>query len=50
MDILPAYMSVNQVHVWCPQRPEEGVRSPSSGVTDGCESPYGEWESNPGLS
>ena len=25
----------------CPQRPEEGIRSPVTGVTDGCDSSYG---------
>lgn len=35
-------------YVWCPKRPEEGVRSPGTGVTDCCESPYGYWETNTG--
>lgn len=27
-------------HEWeCPQRPEEGVRSPETGITDSCELP-----------
>ena len=30
-------MSVNDMHAWCPKRPEEGIRSPGSGVIDGCE-------------
>jgi hypothetical protein len=32
----------------CPKRPEEGVRSPGTGVTDGCEPPCGCWEFNSG--
>ena len=30
---------VGHICVWCLQRSEEGVRSPGTGVTDGCE-PY----------
>lgn len=29
------------VHAWCPQRSEEDI---ISGITDGCESPFGYWE------
>ena len=29
-------------------RPQEGVRCPGTGVTDGCELPCGCWELNPG--
>ena len=35
------------MHV-CMQRPEEGIRSLGTGVTDGCELPCGCWEWNPG--
>lgn len=28
---------------------EEGIRCHGSGVTDGCESPYGAWELYPGT-
>lgn len=31
----------------CPQRSEEAVRSPGTGVTNGCWSPWGRWEVNP---
>lgn len=31
----------------CPRSPEEGVRSPGNGVTDGCEKPSECWELNP---
>ena len=30
----------------CPRRPEEGIRSPWTGVTDGCQLPRGCWELN----
>jgi len=32
---------------WCLWRPHEGVRSSGTGLTDGCELPYGCWESGP---
>lgn len=32
-----AYISVYRMHIWCPQRPEEGTVSPRNGVTDGFE-------------
>jgi hypothetical protein len=47
MGILPAFIFVHHV---CanPGRAEEGVRSPETGVTDGCEPPCECWELNPG--
>jgi hypothetical protein len=30
-----------------PWKPEEGVRFPRSGFTDGCELPFGYWEPHP---
>lgn len=33
--ILPACMYVNHVYAWCPQRSDEGVGSPGTGVTGG---------------
>jgi hypothetical protein len=33
----------------CQQRPEEGIRSPGTGVTDCCTLFCGHWDSNPGL-
>jgi hypothetical protein len=36
--------SVHAVHVWCPWRPEEAIRSPGPGVLEGCELPYECWE------
>ena len=46
VDALPAYMSVHHMCAWCPQKPEEGVRSPGTGGTDGCELLCGSWEWN----
>ena len=31
-----------------PMKARRGVRSPGTGVKDGCEPPCGCWESNPG--
>ena len=31
------YIYIYHVHAWCPWRPEEGIRSPETGVTDHCE-------------
>jgi hypothetical protein len=42
-------MSVYCVCSWCLRRPEEGVRSPGTRVTDGCEPPYPCKESNLGT-
>lgn len=33
--ILPAYLSVHHLHAWYPQRSEQSVGSPGTGVTDG---------------
>ena len=41
-------LHVNCVNTWYPWRPEEGIRSPATGVTDDCEPPYGFWELNAG--
>ena len=48
MSGLSARMYVCHVCAWCSQRPEEGVRSPTTAVTDGCEPPCGYWELNLG--
>jgi hypothetical protein len=38
------------MHVYLfPQRLEEDIRGPGTGVVDGCELPCGCWESNLGL-
>lgn len=33
---VPACMSLHHMRVWYPQKPEEGVGSPGTGVTDSC--------------
>lgn len=48
MSILPACMHVHHVHAWYLQRSEEGIGSPRTRVTDGCE-PLSEFKKlNPG--
>lgn len=41
-------MYVHHIHAWSWQRSEEGVTVPETGVTDGCESLCGCWETNLG--
>lgn len=48
MTVLPACISVYHMHAWCPQRSEEGIRSPGTGVPDNCELPCGCWDLNLG--
>jgi hypothetical protein len=38
--VLPVY----HMHVWCPWRPEEGIRSSGTGVTSGCHHYMGAWD------
>jgi hypothetical protein len=47
MSVLPVCIEVHHICVCCPENPEEGIRSPESGVTDSCEPLGGCWESNP---
>jgi hypothetical protein len=42
-------MCVYHLQSWCPQKPEEGIRFPGFGVTDGCELLCGFWELNLGA-
>ena len=49
MGVLSDCVSVYNVHVCHPQRLEEGVRSVSISIIDGCELPCGCWDLNPGL-
>lgn len=44
MSVLPEYVS-HYVCAWCPRRPEEGIMSSRTGVTDSCKPQYGCWES-----
>lgn len=45
---LSACISVHQACAFCPQNPEELIRSPGNGALDGCELQYGFQESNLG--
>lgn len=42
--IFSACMSVNYLHTWYVQGPEESVLSPGTKVTGGCEPLRGYWE------
>lgn len=42
--VLPASVCQDTMHTHCLQKSEEGVRSPGSGVTHGCELPLGTLE------
>lgn len=44
MDILSACVSVCHLCAWHLQRPDKGIRSPGSGITDGCDWLCGCWE------
>jgi hypothetical protein len=48
MSVLSACVSVCHTHAWHLRDLEEGVRSPETGVVDGCGQPCGFWESNLG--
>lgn len=39
--VLHVYMHVYHMHTWCPQNPEESVRSLGIGTMNGPETPYG---------
>ena len=45
---LHTWTSVYQVCAWCSHRPEEGIRSPGTGVKGGCKLPCECWELNLG--
>jgi hypothetical protein len=51
MNVLPSCIYVCSVSmcVQCPQRSEEDVRSPGTGMADDCDPPCVYWELNPGL-
>ena len=34
-------MYVYHIHAWCLRRSDVGIRSPGTGVIDGCELPHG---------
>lgn len=39
MGIFPTCMTMHYLYFWCPQRPEEGIGNPATGVRDYCQSP-----------
>ena len=41
-------MDISTMCMQCPQRQEEGIGSPGTGVGDGCRLPCDCWELNPG--
>jgi hypothetical protein len=43
MSVVPTCMQVHHICAWHPWRPED-IRSPGTGVTDGCELLCGCWE------
>lgn len=45
MSVFAVCMYVYHIHARCPQRSEEGIDSPGSGVMDGCKISYGCWVS-----
>lgn len=45
-ECLPSYMYAHLVQVWYPRSPEQGTRSPKTGVIDGCNLPCGCWDLN----
>lgn len=49
MGLLCTRMSVHHVSACIPQRPQEGIGSPGTGITEGCKMPCGCSESNLGL-
>lgn len=41
MDVLLAHIYVHHVYAWCAERPDVGIRSLGTGITDSFELPYG---------
>lgn len=50
MSALPSCMYVYYMYAWCPWKTEEDIRSPGTGVTDGCKPPCRFWGTEPGSS
>jgi hypothetical protein len=48
MGVLSACLSLYYMYTYCLWKPEEGIGSSRTGVTDGYELPCGSWELNPG--
>lgn len=49
MSALPEDMFVYCLHTRCLRMPKENIGSPETGVTVGCQPPYGCWEPNLNL-
>lgn len=49
MNALPEHMYVHCMHTRCLRMPEENIGSPGTGVTIGCQPPYGCLEPNLNL-
>lgn len=47
MSVFPVCMYVYHIHPWYPQKSEEGIKFPGTGVTVGWEPRCGCWEPNP---
>lgn len=45
--LMPAYGSAYHMCAWCTQTPEESIRYPATGMTNGCEPPREWWELSP---
>lgn len=41
----PAHVSVS-MFAWCPEKPEEDIGYPETGLTNSCELPCGYWKLN----
>jgi|UPI0000F51322 hypothetical protein len=48
MNVLPASVSVEHAHDWCPWNPEKNIGSFGTGVVDGCDLLCGFWDLNLG--
>lgn len=49
MGVLPAFTSMPYICIWFSCGSESGVGFLGTGVPEGCKSPCGFWEWNPGL-
>lgn len=48
MTVLLAFVYVHHMQAYFLRRPEEGIRSPGTGVVNGCDLSCGFWELNVG--
>lgn len=47
MGVFPTFMSVHHMHAWYMQRPQEGIGSPGTGLSDGFDFSCRYWQLNP---